>query len=105
MYGMGSSFESGGKRWRVSVFGYPRECVDDFLLQAQWRPCELLAQQRHRETMKGFIRQLVLPDPVLPQKMAMLGDFHTMPFSVTAGTAWSFFSLFSMCGTNVLVLI
>jgi hypothetical protein len=65
MYGMGSSFESGGKRWRVSVFGYPRECVDDFLLQAQWRPCELLAQQRHRQTMKGFIRR-VLHSPYPP---------------------------------------
>eukprot|EP01047_Picozoa_sp_COSAG01_P042342 COSAG01_NODE_3692_length_5789_cov_4.628295_10_plen_236_part_00 len=32
-------------------------------------------------------RQLVLPDPVPPQKMAMLGDFHTIPFSVTAGTS------------------
>eukprot|EP01047_Picozoa_sp_COSAG01_P071556 COSAG01_NODE_11142_length_1997_cov_637.338778_1_plen_72_part_00 len=32
MYGMGSSFERNGKkRWRVSVFGYPRERVDDFL--------------------------------------------------------------------------
>jgi hypothetical protein len=25
-----------------------------------------------------------------------------MPFSVTAGTAWSFFSLFSMCGTRLI---
>eukprot|EP01049_Picozoa_sp_SAG25_P015234 SAG25_NODE_3016_length_1267_cov_1.040240_2_plen_141_part_00 len=44
-----------------------------------------------------------LPLPLLPQKMAMLGDVHTMPFSVTAGTSWSFFSLFSMCGTSVLI--
>ena len=28
-----------------------------------------------------------MPDPVPPQKIAMLGDFHTMPFSVPAGTS------------------
>jgi hypothetical protein len=28
--------------------------------------------------------------------MAMLGDFHTMPLSVTVSTSWSFFSAFSM---------
>jgi hypothetical protein len=44
-----------------------------------------------------------LPDPVPPQKIAMLGDFQTKPFSVFAGTTWSLFSLFSMCGTSVLI--